>query len=143
MPAILVDRLEAGRKENRHRVGLLSCGAGRAPGAKGSAMVRETTGLIVGKDFLLEKFEMLNFPEECRKIGGERIDQMSDLPRFMVRLQQVAILLHAGETETVQSIAQPVADHLFLFLPEMDAALVIHQLSDELEIGISNMHDSS
>ena len=67
---------------------------------------------------------------------------MGDFPRLLVRFQQLAIFRHACQPESRQPVVEPRANHLLLFLAQMDAALIVNQLADKLKIGISNLHDS-
>jgi hypothetical protein len=83
---------------------------------------------------------VLDLAEEGREVRRERVDQMRDLARLGVGLQQRAVLLDARQAETRQPVVEPRADHLLLFLAEMDAALVVNQLAQELEIGVSDLH---
>ena len=65
---------------------------------------------------------------------------MGDLTRLLVGFQQVAIFRDAGQPKMRQPVIKPRTHHLFLFLPQMDAALVVNQLAEELKIRVSNLH---
>ncbi len=65
---------------------------------------------------------------------------MLDLYRLKVGFQQRAVFLHAGQAKMREPVVEPGADHLLLFLAKMDAALVIDQLAQKLEIGVSDLH---
>ena len=83
---------------------------------------------------------MLDLPEKSREISRERVDQVRDLSRLPVRFQHLAIFRNARQPETRQPVVEPRAYHFLLFLPQMNATLVIDQLTDELIVGIGDLH---
>ena len=66
---------------------------------------------------------------------------MRDLPRRLVGFKQLAIFGDTRQPQIGQPVIQPRADHLLLFLPQLDAALVVDQLPEVLKIRVSDLHD--
>jgi hypothetical protein len=86
-----------------------------------------------GRQSLLhQKLKMFLFPEEIRKVGGQRVNNAGEFLFIAAGAKKIAVFHNPGETMFAHALAQTGFDEGILAIVQPDAASVIDQAGDEL-----------
>ncbi len=120
-------------------VGLLARGTGGAPREETRPALGRAPLLHLRHELVAHEIEVGVLAEEKRVVGRDGIDEVCELLVGLAGLQQLAVLADAGAIRRAQAFAQPRSYHLALTRIETDAAALIDQLADEIELTFPHM----
>jgi len=117
--------------DHGHSVGLSAGGAGRAPGAHRPA----GAGRDRRQRRPAHEVEVAGLAEEVGLVGGDDVDQVDGLGLQAVLPEQVAaVVVEAEKTRLAHPLAQPALEHGALAGRHLDAAVVVDELGETLEV---------
>ena len=89
-----------------------------------------------GEEFAGQIGEVIGLAEEAGEIGAEGIDEFGEVLALLMAQDMIEVFLDGPEVGMAQELGQAGTDEFFLAIVEVDAAVLVDDIADALEVAL-------